>query len=150
VLRPMTRTDIDVVLGIEQTVQAYPWTRGNFSAALDNGYVCYVAQHDQAISGYAVLMPVLDEAELLTIGVATAHQRQGLGKLILHGMLDIAKAANIQRVFLEVRPANVAAIALYHRSGFGQVGIRKDYYKSANGNADAVVMACELTESGHG
>ncbi len=145
-LRAMTQTDIDAVLSIEQVIQAYPWTRGNFSDALEQGYFCYVEQQGEDIRGYAVLMPLPDEAELLTIGVATAHQRKGLGRTILQAMLEMAKAAQLQQVFLEVRPANAAAIALYQHSGFGQVGLRKDYYKSASGNDDALVMACALTQ----
>ncbi len=149
-LRPMTPTDIDAVLCMEHAIQAYPWSRGNFSDALEQGYVCCVEQQGADIRGYAVLMPLPDEAELLTIGVAAAHQQQGIGKMILHEMLNMAKAAQLQRVFLEVRPANLAAIALYQCSGFRQVGMRKDYYKNTNGNEDAMVMACVLTEQTNG
>ena len=150
VMRAMTLGDVDAVLAIEQAVQHYPWTRGNFADALDNGYICRVDEKGGEIRGYAILMPVIDEAELLTIGVAAAQQRKGLGRAMLTGMLDEARKKNMRRMFLEVRPSNAAAIALYRSVGFSEIGVRRDYYKSANGSADAITMACELTSAGVG
>ena len=143
-MRAMTLADVNAVLGIELAVQAYPWTRGNFIDALDHGYVCRVDERQNEIRGYAVLMPVLDEAELLTIGVAEGQQRQGLGRAMLREMLELAREKNMRRVFLEVRSSNNAALALYRSSGFGEIGVRRGYYQNANGSGDALTMACEL------
>ena len=60
---------------------------GNFIDALAAGYACKVAELDGAMLGYAVLMPALDEAHLLTIGIAAEHQRKGLGEELLDQML---------------------------------------------------------------
>jgi ribosomal-protein-alanine N-acetyltransferase len=153
-MRAMTPADVEAVLAIEQSVQAYPWTRGNFIDALDHGYVCRVdaeelmaghPEHGDEIRGFAVLMPVLDEAELLNIGVAAGQQRKGLGRAMLREMLDVAHKMKMRRVFLEVRPSNAAAIALYRSIGFGEIGMRRGYYQNASGSEDAITMACELT-----
>lgn len=149
-MRAMTPEDMDAVLGIEQAVQVYPWTRGNFIDALSYGYVCRVDEQDGEIRGYAVLRPVLDEAELLNIGVATGHQRKGLGRAMLREMLELARARNMHRVFLEVRASNAAAIALYRGTGFGEIGVRRDYYQNANGCEDAITMAYDLTGGANG
>lgn len=143
-MRAITQDDVDAVLAIEQAVQSYPWTRGNFSDALSNGYVCRVDEADGGIRGYAILMPTVDEAELLNIGVAQAAQRKGLGRAMLVEMLEVARERSMKRVFLEVRPSNVAAIALYRSAGFSEVGVRQGYYRNADGSEDALVMACEL------
>jgi ribosomal-protein-alanine N-acetyltransferase len=127
-MRAMTLADVNAVLGIELAVQAYPWTRGNFIDALDHGYVCRVDERQNEIRGYAVLMPVLDEAELLNISVATAQQRKGLGRAMLREMLELAREKNMRRVFLEVRSSNNAALALYRSSGLGEIGVRRGYY----------------------
>lgn len=142
----MTLADIDEVLGIEQTVQAYPWTRGNFMDALEHGYVCRVDEDQGALRGYAILMPAVDEAELLNIGVAAAQQRRGLGRMVLNEMLQTARAMNMQRVFLEVRPSNAAAITLYRSAGFSLIGVRRGYYQKGGGREDALVMLCELAQ----
>lgn len=143
-MRPMVDADIEEVLRIEQAVQAYPWTRGNFTDVLTNNYVCRVNETDTGIRGYAILMPVLDEAELLNIGVAKEWQRKGCGRAILSVMLETAREKNIRRVFLEVRPSNSAAIALYRSAGFAGMGVRHGYYQNTRGSEDAITMACEL------
>jgi len=143
-MRPMTLEDVDKVLGIEQAVQAYPWTRGNFADALGCGYVCRVDELDGEIRGFAVLMPVLDEAELLNIGVAAARQRKGLGRAMLREMLEFAREKNMLRVFLEVRASNTAALALYRSAGFVEIGLRRGYYRNAGGGDDAITMAYRL------
>lgn len=144
-MRAMTPEDLDAVFAIEQAVQSYPWTRGNFTDALENGYFCHVDEADGGIRGYAVLMPVMDEAELLNIGVAADRQRRGVGRAMLLEMLDMACGKNMIRVFLEVRASNTAALALYRSAGFVEFGLRKGYYRNAAGGEDAITMACRLT-----
>lgn len=149
-MRSMTLADVDAVLSIELAVQAYPWTRGNFIDALNSGYQCRVEDAEGEIRGYAILMPALDEAELLNIGVVATQQRKGLGRRMLNEMLQTARAMNLRRVFLEVRPSNVAAVALYRCAGFSETGVRRGYYQNANGSEDALVMACDLKGEANG
>ncbi len=143
-MRTMGQQDVDGVLAIEQAVQPYPWSRGNFIDALNSGYLCYVDDVQGELRGFVVLMPGVGEAELLNIAVAAAHQRRGLGEKMLGLIFEIAAAQHLDRIFLEVRASNLAAIALYRRAGFGQVGLRRGYYRNAAGSEDALVMACEL------
>ena len=144
-MRPMTNADIDEVLRIEQAVQAYPWTRGNFTDALMNFYECSVDATSTGIRGYVIWMPILQEAELLNIGVAETWQRKGLGRAMLNGVLEAARKKSMRRVFLEVRASNAAAIALYHAVGFSRIGERRGYYQNANCSENALVLACDLT-----
>lgn len=149
-MREMATADVDTVHAIEQAVQPYPWSRGNFSDSLAHGYLCRVDEAEGEVRGYAILMPLMEEAELLTIGVSAAHQRKGLGRALLNGMLDLARAGNMKRVFLEVRVSNAAAIALYRSAGFAEVGVRRGYYQNASGSENALVMACDLNRDGNG
>jgi len=140
-LRPMGRDDIAQVMRIERSIYPYPWTEGNFTDSLNHGYVCRVAELDGAMAGYAVLMPALDEAHLLTIGIAAGHQRKGLGAELLGRMLSIARDGGMHRVILEVRPSNTAALALYRKCGFSRIGLRRGYYPADNNRReDAIVM----------
>ena len=113
--------------------------------ALNHGYVCRVDQVGAEIRGYAVLMPVLEEAELLNIGVVAGQQRKGLGSAMLGEMLGLAREKDMRRVFLEVRSSNAAALALYRSVGFVEIGVRRGYYQNASGSEDAITMACDLT-----
>ena len=56
----------------------------------------------------------------------------------------------LYRLFLEVRASNLAALTLYRRAGFEQVGVRRGYYRDAQGSEDALVMACELSGKSNG
>ena len=49
-------------------------------------------------------------------------------------------------VFLEVRPSNLVALALYRSLGFHEIGVRKDYYPAPLGHEDAQVMALDLSQ----
>jgi ribosomal-protein-alanine N-acetyltransferase len=140
----MTIADVDAVLSVEQAVQVYPWSRGNFTDALDSAYLCFVEEITGEIAAYAVLMPGVEEAELLNIGVAASHQRQGLGGAMLSALCKVAKDRQLYRLFLEVRASNLAALNLYRRAGFEQVGVRRGYYRDAEGSEDALVMACNV------
>ena len=143
-MRGMTISDVDKVLSIEQAVQAYPWTRGNFCDALESGYLCYVEEMAGELCGFAVLMPGVDEAELLNMAVAAAHQRRGLGGAMLMAMLKLANEMRLPRVLLEVRASNLAAMALYRSLGFVEISVRRDYYRNTKGSEDAIVMACDI------
>jgi ribosomal-protein-alanine N-acetyltransferase len=146
----MTLADVDEVLVIEQSVQPYPWTRGNFCDAIKSGYLCYVAEVDGELSSFAVLMPGVDEAELLNIGVAAAQQRRGRGRAMLESMLVLACDKHLSRVFLEVRAGNQAAIGLYRSVGFSEIGVRRGYYRNAQGSEDARVMARDISGKSNG
>lgn len=142
--------DMEAVLAIENIVQPHPWTRGNFSDALNCAYRCVVDEIGQEIVAYAVLMPVLDEAELLTIAVARSRQRQGLGRTMLLAQMQWARECKMRKLFLEVRVSNHAAIALYRSLGFAEIGMRRGYYQGTHGREDALLMACELTGENRG
>ncbi len=136
----MRAEDVDAVLNIEQRVHAHPWTRGNFTDALDSGYVCKVAELGDAVIGYAILMPAPDEAHLLDIGIVVEHQGKGLGGELLEQMTNLARTLGMKRLLLEVRPSNAAALALYRKHGFRQIGLRRGYYPAHTGREDAIVM----------
>jgi ribosomal-protein-alanine N-acetyltransferase len=149
-MRVMTVLDVDAVLAIEQEVQPYPWSRGNFCDALESGYLCYVYVSGEVLLGFAVLMAGVNEAELLNIAVLSGQQRKGWGRAMLEAVLEVAAIRQLSRVFLEVRASNAPAIALYRRAGFSQIGLRRAYYRNEKGSEDALVMACDLSGKQNG
>lgn len=145
ILRDMAEADLEAVLRIEREVHAHPWTLGNFSDALRSKYECKVyASETGEMLGYAVQMLAVDEAELLDIAIAAQHQRQGWGHKLLEEMMVLARRHGMRRMVLEVRASNVAAIGLYRRAGFADIGLRRDYYPAKNGREDAILMGREL------
>ena len=142
--RPMQLNDLDAIMAIEPYIYPYPWTRGNFSDSLNSGYSASVLLRNEVIIGYALVMMVLDEAHLLNLSVAKAYQKQGLGRILLEHMIQIAKNNQAANMFLEVRPSNISAIALYENMGFNEMAIRRGYYPAKNGREDAVLMGLAL------
>ena len=142
--RRMSAADLDAVMAIENVIYTHPWTRGNFVDSLNAGYHCWVADRGGAIVGYCVVAVAANEAHLLNLSVAAAWQRMGLGGAMLRFAINLAKERAAQRIFLEVRASNVAARALYVRSGFREVGTRHGYYAAHGGREDARVLELAL------
>ena len=143
-LRPMQTDDLDAVMQIEPTIYSHPWTRGNFSDSLNSGYSAWVLEEDSEMIGYALLMLVMDEAHLLNLSIAKPQQKRGLGRYLLEHMLNIAKNHKVTNMFLEVRPSNISAIALYENMGFSEMAVRRGYYPAKDGREDAVLMGLAL------
>jgi [ribosomal protein S18]-alanine N-acetyltransferase len=143
-LRDMNWDDVDAVMRIEQAVHSHPWTRGNFNDALATGNICKVAVDANEIIGYAVMMPSLDDIDLLDISIATAHQRKGLGEWLLGEMLLLARSLKFERMMLEVRRSNLAAAALYRKMDFKEIALRRGYYPAEPQREDAIVMEYKL------
>ncbi|AGM03320.1 ribosomal protein S18-alanine N-acetyltransferase [Amycolatopsis keratiniphila] len=145
-LESLRRKDIPRCVEIEKILFPgdSPWTAYAFHAELDAGGFYLVARPEESdeVIGYAGLAVVGRrgdyEASIHTIGVDPAHQRNGIGTVLLKALLDRADELAAP-VFLEVRTDNDAAITLYERHGFERVGLRKRYYQPSG--ADAYTMA---------
>lgn len=145
ILRDMTEADLESVLRIEREVHAYPWTQGNFSDALRSKYICKICESEAGrMIGYAVLMPTVDEVELLDIAIDAKYQHRGFGGKMLEELAALARRANMRRMVLEVRASNEAAVGLYRKFGFADIGLRRDYYQAAYGREDAILMGRNL------
>ena len=94
--------------------------------------------------GYFVVMAGAGEAHLLNLSVAAEWQRRGHGSLLLRHAAALASSLGADSLFLEVRPSNHAAQALYKRFGFSKAGVRRDYYPAQGGREDALVLTLPL------
>lgn len=141
---PMNERDLDAVAALEATLQTFPWSRGNFADSLIAGYSVWVLRLGGDLIGFSVLMSVIDEAHLLTIGVCKRYQGQGYGARLLRHAMECARLGGASKLFLEVRPSNERAVELYRHFGFRQVGLRKGYYPAVIGREDALIFDKEL------
>lgn len=138
-IRLMQKTDLVSVIHIEQLVQSHPWTIKQFEESITS-YCSTVIEVNGEVVGFCILQPVLDEANLLLMAIHPNQQGKGLGYQLLEA--SIAKLSNQPiQIFLEVRESNLAAIALYEKSGFHQIDLRKNYYPNLNGSREhAIIM----------
>ncbi|MBY6065102.1 ribosomal-protein-alanine N-acetyltransferase [Pseudidiomarina sediminum] len=130
----------DALFAIETASHAFPWSETTLRNCLQQaGYqvVGYYQQHE--LQGFYVASQVCDEITLMDIAVHPSFQGQGIGRQLLAHLLAQATQSKAT-VFLEVRVSNTAAIKLYVKLGFQQVGRRPNYYPCGDKREDALVM----------
>jgi len=148
VIRALAPGDLDQVIEIERACYPFPWTRGIFADCLRAGYGCFGLQCEGRLAGYSVLSWGAGEAHLLNLCVHPDFQGRGYGRLLLEHAVARARTLGCHAMFLEVRPSNARAGALYARAGFTVVGERPAYYPAQGGREDAVVMRRALRPGG--
>ena len=120
-----------------------PWSHGDFAECLHSGLTMRVAKIASDLVGYIVGRLVLDEAEILNLGVAPHARRRGVARAVVGDLLAAFGGSGVRSVFLEVRESNLPALALYRSFGFRAVGKRPRYYHRPV--EDAVVLRADLT-----
>lgn len=122
------------------------WPRHEMAELLASpGVVGLLLQRADSEIGFAVCRMAADEAELLTLAVSPGARRLGAGRTLLRAVIDLVRAGNARRLFLEVGDDNLAARSLYERMGFETVGRRTAYYRRGDRPAaDALVMRLAL------
>jgi ribosomal-protein-alanine N-acetyltransferase len=148
-LRDLTTDDLPVLVRLERELfGAGAWSPAMLAEELTGPGRWYVAAVDRAplggttVVGYAGLWFDGDDAQVMTIGVASAHQGRGVGGRLLGALVARARELGAASVLLEVRVDNEPALALYRRSGFVTLGRRRGYYQPEN--ADAWTMRLDL------
>jgi ribosomal-protein-alanine N-acetyltransferase len=127
-----------------------PWTDGEFEQLLAQDTVfgfagLEIGKGSAGPVGFVLARLAAGEAEILTIAVARSHRRAGLGWQLMHAVLRELHAARAEALFLEVDETNEAAIALYRRLGFHEVGKRPRYYQTVDkSRTGALVMRRDL------
>jgi ribosomal-protein-alanine N-acetyltransferase len=148
-IRPMMELDLPDVAAVEQHSYAFPWSENIFRDCLRVGYTCRALDLAGRIIGYGVMSVGAGEAHILNVCVRDEYRNLGFGRRLLEHLLERATAAGVAEAFLEVRPSNLAAIRLYQRLGFEQIGIRRGYYQAPDGREDAIVLKRDLKTAGN-
>jgi ribosomal-protein-alanine N-acetyltransferase len=147
-IRQMMEIDLPEVAAVEQSSYAFPWSENICRDCLRVGYTCRALDLAGQIIGYAVMSVGAGEAHILNVCVRDEFRNLGFGRRLLEHLLERAEAAGVSEAFLEVRPSNLAAIRLYQRLGFEQIGIRRGYYQAPDGREDAIVLKRDLKTVG--
>ena len=146
-LQVMKSGDLDAVLDNEAAAYRFPWTRQNFVDCIRARHECWVMDVDLKVVGHGLVSVAAGESHLLNVCVHPSYQGCGFGRQFTRFLVERARQREAQVMFLEVRPSNGVAIALYDSLGFREIGRRRDYYRAeANRREDAVVMALELEQ----
>jgi ribosomal-protein-alanine N-acetyltransferase len=140
-VRRARREDVPAILAIaDQNPTSAHWPEDEYIQALENiaaRRVMLVAQSGGEVLGFVVARMVDREWELENIAVTLGRQRKGIGQVLMHVLIDVARHGGAEFIFLEVRATNSHARVLYERCGFQQTGTRSAYY--SNPPEDAVL-----------
>jgi len=144
-IRQMRHEDLPHVSDIERRSYDFPWSHGVFRDCLLAGYQCIVLDRNGDVAGYGILSVAAGEAHILNLCIEPALRSHGYGERMLDEMLFRARTSSVREIFLEVRPSNENALALYKKKGFYLVANRPSYYQAQEGREDAAVLAKKLT-----
>lgn len=142
IVRNMTTADLEEVVRIEELSFSQPWSRQSFEDGLrrtENLFL--VVEEDGAVRGYVDMYCCMGEGEITNVAVSPESRGRGLSSALMEACLEKAKALAIERIVLEVRVSNEAAIHLYEKYGFEKLGIRKGFYDFPK--EDAYIMSLE-------
>lgn len=146
-IRQLSTADLPAVVMLEAAIFPDPWTsavlvqRCRHPRGIGLGVWC-----EGVLAGYLVASWVLDEAELLRIGVSPLQRQQGLGKALFWELERQLQSLSVTRLMLEVRSGNKAAGAFYAQLGFEQDGRRRAYYPAPQGGReDALLLSYRIS-----
>jgi len=148
-LSSLSLHDIEEILAIEEVSFKAPWSRSLFLEELDCktafDYVVKLTggENDESVAAYICCRIIGSEMNILRIAVSPKWRNLGIASWLLDNCFKMALNKSVTSVFLEVRDSNRAAISLYNKAGFTQIGNRHNYYSETG--EDAVVLMKKLT-----
>ena len=149
-IQRMEVDDLNRILDLERLCFSSPWSKDDFLYELNEnpfGYYVVLKELDKILA-YLGLWMDEDRAQITTIGVDPEHRGKGYAKTLMVHMLDVCSSKGVKIYSLEVRVSNQAAISLYQRFGFIQVGLRKAYYQDNHEDAYLMIKESEENECG--
>lgn len=149
VVRPARPAEAAVVAALHETCLGEAWQVDSVARlmALPGAFALFAVPADRPVAppeGFVLCVPSPPMLDIAAIGVVPHRRRRGLGGLLLDAAVDTARAGGSEALLLEVADDNAAALALYRRHGFVCAGVRRDYYRRADGNRDAIVLRRSL------
>lgn len=142
VIDKMTLSDLNEISGNLTSDFDEFWNSSILESELKNPFSEYIiAKLNNKIVGFAGVIDTVDQLEITNIVVKKDYRKNGIGNELLTRLITLAKENGKDKITLEVNSTNLAAIKLYEKNGFKNVGIRKKYY---NNTYDANIMTLKL------
>ena len=137
-------SDLKNILLIESQNKVALWSLKNFQESLTaKDYFKVVRFNDETVA-FIIAKVMNHECEILNLGVEISMRKKKLASKLLNNLIDFSKVLNIKHIFLEVRVSNTAAVNLYDKFKFNEIGYRPNYYITENGREDALIMGVDL------
>ncbi len=147
-IREMSNKDLAEVHDIEKRCFTTPWQVSSFDYEISNkDAILKVAIVNNQLIGYVCIRSILDVTHVLDLAVTPEFRKMGFGSLLLMNALYELRRLKPETtsITLEVRESNIAAIRLYEKFGFREIGRRRGYYQKPH--EDAVIMEHDITSN---
>jgi ribosomal-protein-alanine N-acetyltransferase len=139
-IRHAGQGDLPAIEKIERVSFSTPWTESMYAAELIRTVTVFLAAEEAGVVvGYVCAWAVVDKGHILKIAVAPDRSRQGIGGLLMAELTKKFLSRGVDKMWLEVRQNNSAALSFYQGLGFSEVALHKKYYSDTG--EDAIVMA---------
>lgn len=141
-ISPMSMDDIDLLTPNFKDDFDKFWNINNLKNDFENPNSTYfIAKLDEEIVGFAGILKICDEANIMNIVTKVNKRHLGVGEKLLEALIAVAKEQGLKIITLEVNCNNYPAINLYKKFNFKRIGLRKKYY---NNTDDAIIMTLKF------
>ena len=143
-IKKMTTEHVPQVAQLEKLCFSDPWSEKSIASELTNELAFWLVAEDEGrVVGYVGSQTVFPETDMMNIAVVPERRREGIAEVLVDSLITELKRIGSSSLTLEVRSSNAPAIALYHKLGFHEAGLRKNYYR--NPKEDAYILRKEWT-----
>ena len=139
IIEKITESDVSSLAKIDEVVFGGTFKESDFLGYIDSTiYRFFVAKIDENTVGYIGYTVIVDEAEIINVGVMPEYRGQKIGNALMDIMIEDLKKNGVSCVHLEVRKSNFVAISMYEKYGFIAISVSKNHY--TNPTEDAIRM----------
>lgn len=148
-IRSFDPLDVEPVFEIQsECPEIAQWTVWDYERVSRGEMPGWIAESEGAVAGFLVARRVANDIEVLNFAVRPELRKRGIGSALLREVFNWGKSLNAEKMFLEVRAANLDAISFYEKFGFHVSGRRPRYYSSPVD--DALLLTALLDEENRG
>lgn len=142
IIAKMKESHVPQIAQLEKLCFNDPWSENSIASELDNKLSLWlVALENDRVIGYVGSQTVLGETDMMNIAVHPDYRKKGIGSALIVGLIGALEKKGSHSLMLEVRASNASAISVYHKLGFVEVGLRRNYYR--NPKEDALILRKE-------
>jgi ribosomal-protein-alanine N-acetyltransferase len=140
-IRWMINRDLKQVLAIENQCFEFPWGQDALIRCLGQrnciGHVATIEDGSALgqVVGYMIYEIHRNRLHILSLAVHPDHQRQGVGAAMVAKLTGKLSYERRNRIMLEVRETNLAALLFFKSQGFKAISVLRDYYEGTDEDA---------------
>lgn len=141
IIRTAETSDSNDIFELEKECFSQPLSKDEIYKILSNDlYSILILKKDDEYIGHIIFYTVQNTAEIISVAIKKTERNKGYAGLIIKNTINRCLENKTERILLEVRTSNEAAVALYKKAGFKTIAIRKNFYEKPQEDAYTMEM----------